>query len=48
MEKQKLSGKYFRNSHDLLLGEIIHYKKTPDGVSFAGKNQKTMTEVESK
>lgn len=36
MEKQKLSGKYFRKSHDLMPGEIIHYKNTPKGESFAG------------
>lgn len=50
MEKQKLSGKYSRNRHDLMLGEIIHYKNTQKGKSFAGwkEDQKTMMENESK
>lgn len=49
MEKEKLSGKYFRNSHDLMPGEIIHYKNTLKGkVLQDRKNQKKITAVESK
>lgn len=46
MEKEKLSGKYFRNSHDLMPGEIIHYKNTLKGkVLQDRKNQKKLQQL---